>query len=324
MSKTIRFIKLSFKTAVHFGSSHGCGGVEGTEYYLHSDTLFSALFIETLRLFGETAAQDFADKTKEGEIILSSLLPFNEKGLFVPKPLMVFEREKQLESNSKLKKQLKNLQFIAADNFNDYISFLEGKHSNAELFCCGSAFGEVEVQSKVWVIPDGDNKPYVVSVFHFNKDCGLYFILVCEDSYYNDVFAAVLDSLSYSGLGGKRSWGYGRFSFCLAGDDETATMRKMMDYANSANVKMLVSVCLPESENWHEYALGYKLLWRKGYIESQTYATTQYKKKSVAVIAEGSCFNAAPLGIIADVGQNGAHPVYRNGKALCLGVETNA
>ena len=56
----------------------------------------------------------------------------------------------------------------------------------------------------------GDAKPYHVGGFHYREGAGLYFI--AKGGY--DI-APLLESLRYSGLGGKRSAGYGRFEYEL-------------------------------------------------------------------------------------------------------------
>ena len=68
-------------------------------------------------------------------------------------------------------------------------------------FCAGKA-GDGGLED------GGDAKPYHVGGFHYREGAGLYFI--AKGGY--DI-APLLESLRYSGLGGKRSAGYGRFEY---------------------------------------------------------------------------------------------------------------
>lgn len=56
-----------------------------------------------------------------------------------------------------------------------------------------------------------DAEPYHVGGFQFAPNCGVYFLVA--GSY--DLLP-LLEQLSYSGIGGKRSSGYGRFEFSVS------------------------------------------------------------------------------------------------------------
>ena len=61
-------------------------------------------------------------------------------------------------------------------------------------------------------LESGETLPYSVGVYRFAKGNGLYTLVGFDTAQTQEQFEHLLDSLSYSGLGGKRSAGLGRFS----------------------------------------------------------------------------------------------------------------
>ena len=60
--------------------------------------------------------------------------------------------------------------------------------------------------------------PYLVRGLQFNKDCGLYCILAFDDDRVRSLVEGLLQSLSFSGVGGKRSVGFGKFQLECCGE----------------------------------------------------------------------------------------------------------
>ncbi len=321
MQKTTRYIvRFEFETPVHIGTAMGSGGVEKTDMFIHSDTFFSALFIEILQFFGEKTANVFLEKCNCGDVKLSSLLPYNENGYFFPKPVLHLEREVQeVQKDSTLKKKHKNLNFIESKDMQKYIKHLMGKQDNIDDIFHKDFFGKTNVLNKVRVNYEKENELYTLSTFTFDENCGLYAIIECEQDFYFDVLEIGLNMLQYSGLGGERSSGYGKFKKAEAKD---TSLLDMLD--NKAEKYMLLALLLPTEEeilNIKEDVSGYKLIQRKGFIASDDFSHIPIKKKSIVAFAEGSCFNYYPKGQIVNVAPSGGnHNVYRYGKPICVGV----
>lgn len=58
-----------------------------------------------------------------------------------------------------------------------------------------------------------DPEPYRVNAFYFNDGNGLYIIVGFQDEKVKNLFEELLESLSYTGVGGKKSTGLGRFEY---------------------------------------------------------------------------------------------------------------
>ena len=77
-----KIFKLKFETPVHFGNEKVGTSLENTNIICHSDTLFSAMCQEILKLFDEVVLLDFVDMVEDGGLLFSSLLPYNGNNLF--------------------------------------------------------------------------------------------------------------------------------------------------------------------------------------------------------------------------------------------------
>ena len=83
---TYRIYRLRFHSAVHFGSDSGSEHVSSAASVFHSDTLFSALCLEALRLGGESMLEQLVTSSREGKLVLSDLFPYSGNTYFLPKP----------------------------------------------------------------------------------------------------------------------------------------------------------------------------------------------------------------------------------------------
>lgn len=99
--------------------------------------------------------------------------------------------------------------------------------------------------------------PYRVSSFHFNDGSGLYIIVGTETVKESEMFYDLLESLSYQGLGGKKSSGLGRFDFLEKELPEA--LNKRID--NKATHYMLLSTALPEDDEFEKSLDGAFTVW---------------------------------------------------------------
>ncbi|MEI0558345.1 type III-A CRISPR-associated RAMP protein Csm4 [Brachyspira intermedia] len=353
-----KIYKLKFKSPVHFGSDILGTSLEEADLICHSDTLFSALCLEYIKLNGyESLENKFIDLFRNGELLISSLFPYkknvkdNEYELYVPKPFIVKNKNNvgnksntSEEDNKYDRKTMKKISYISishiekylegiSNNDNSFLDFLkrEKKYEDNN-FAEYNDFAEYSLMQKVSLrtIKDNDNSNnndlYDVGAYRFYEDCGLYFILVYNNDENLRLFENVLQSLQYSGIGGKRTSGYGIFNYEQLDNDIFNNRLNNNNY----NYKMIISLYSPfkeELDNIDLYESYYSLIKRNGFVYSPAYNDNPLKRKSLCMFKEGSCFSYQKnnniediYGNIIDVSNNGRHKVYRYGKVLYIGL----
>lgn len=232
-----------------------------------------------------------------------------------------FEEIKQLAT--KLKKQKKST-YIRASQINSLLKYggSNGQFTVPE-FAAPLVAGRVALREEKPL-------PYYVGSYVFSKHSGLYFILGVE---HEEEFALIKDlllSLGYSGIGGKRSSGYGKFEladdelelFDDGGvyDDDTAIA--LMLYNEKSKYQMcLAPVCPCVDEIAVVKQGGYKLIKRGGFIASSA-AKDNIKRNSIYMLQEGSCFPERLRGQMLQQTVDGlAHDIYRDGIGMFVGLK---
>lgn len=296
-----KICKLEFNTPVHFGN----GALSDTEKTFCADTLFSALYIEALKI-GQ--ADELYHRAKSGTLLVSDAFPYVRDEYYLPKPMIYIEPKDV--GDSVQKKRYKKLQYVPVSMMQAYLNGMMPK-SGWEL----DELGDESSQVMAAVRREEDTLPYVVGNFHFSKGSGLYFILAYEDD--NDKYLAedLLVNLSFAGIGGKRSGGKGRFDFKYG--KNTTELENLLKNKTDGR-SLLLSTALPKDEELTQALQGssYLLQKRSGFVLSETYAPEQRKKRDLFTMQAGSCFQHRFEGDIYDVSMGGAHPVYRYAKAI--------
>ncbi len=316
--------KLKFLTPLHVGRDSGSAGLEGSQVYVHSDTFISALYIESRKIGKEN---DFYGAAEDGKIAISSLFPYRGDELFLPKPIYAPRTDITSVSPEKYK-LFKKLQYIPLSMFGDYLRSLRGEG----LFDAGRAHEQiksvarVETRTNVAIQHPKDNLPYYVGITTFARDCGLYFIAGYGSEEEQEVTEQLIGQLSCSGIGGKRSSGYGKFEIAKKAllDKEPGepfcSLYSMLSERHNTYMSLNLSLA-KDDELDRAVEDGYFILVRRGgFVESEKYSNRSLKKKLIYAFGEGSCFKYAYKGCIADVSQGGRHPVYRFLKPFFLGV----
>ena len=320
-----KLYKLTFYNSVHFGGETPGTSLEEAEYICHSDTFFSALCLEYIKLYGEEALYDnFIKLFEDRELLISSLFPYKDDDIYIPKPLYLYQNNKVSNINKvKDRKKMKKLSFIKLNDIDNYINSIKNHNDfdyddSYNKFACYSLIQKVGLRDE-----DGDNSLYSVGSYFFEKNCGLYFILVYNNDEHLDRFNFIMKSLSYSGLGGKRNLGYGGFKDNFDFDKDYSYIKDILLKTNS-NCKMLLSLYSPYNEEIEELNLTdsyYSLLKRNGFVYSSSYSSSLLKRNSICMFKEGSCFKDDLNGEIKDVSNGGNHNVYKYGKALYIGID---
>lgn len=332
-----KIFKLKFETPVHFGSEKVGTSLEKVTNICRSDTLFSAMCQEIMKIEDEIKLLDFVDWVDDGDLVFSSLLPYRDNELFLPKPCLLLERNNKTDDTEDIassikKKKMKKLEFISINDFSRYIDCLKSGKSfeyDEEKY----VFYKTETTAKVSLNRNGDsndNNIYYVANTYFISGCGLYVIVKYKEQEQIEFFEKILDSLGFSGIGGKRSSGYGKFNIekemysAVDGYEEEKLIFELLETNGDYNIALsVVSPTEAEIENNDFDKAYYKLISRDGFVYSTEYTdeNTLVKRKSLSMFKEGSCFPFEIEGEVKDVSDNGKHPVYKNGKMLKIGVK---
>lgn len=298
--------KLSFPYGVHFGER----SLERTNNSFCADTLFSALCIEAVKR-GDNELDSFYSMVKSGKLIISDAFPYYDKEYFMPKPYISI----QSDEDSSKKKKYKKMQYVAASMWEEYISGELDPTKELEL---EDNLGSSTVRTSSSIRGNENSMPYRVGRYSFSDKAGLYIIYGYENEQIKDYFYDLLESLSYSGLGGKRSSGMGRFEIY------NGKMPEIIDkgLVKESNKYITLSISLPGEDEIAECIedASYMLKKRSGFVESYNYSDSYMRKKDLYMFSAGSCFATRFEGDIYDVSTGGNHPVYRYGKPLFIGV----
>ena len=138
-----------------------------------------------------------------------------------------------------------------------------------------------------------------------------------------------MKSLSLSGIGGKRTSGYGQFEYEFKQLDESSNVESERTLAallnKNAEYYLSLSAFYPQKDEVKNLKNGYySLIQRQGFVQSATYNNKDnkiLKKRSITMINAGSCFREKFEGEVVDVKKDGNHSVYRYGKPIMIGIE---
>ncbi len=304
-----QIVKLTFSAPVHFGERRLTDGM----YSCDAATLFSALYIEALHA---GCADELLRAAKSGDLQLSDAFPYIGKQLYIPKPMVGIASPTSNQAkatDSRERKANKKLKYIPLESLSDYLAGDFDFVSALEQFDLGTSFA----QTKVNLTRENrdESEPYHVGAFRFNPECGIYFVV--RGSY--DI-APLFEQLGYSGIGGKRTSGYGRFAARF--EDAGAFSANLI--AGATGKAMLLSSSLPKEEELTDDLLEnakFHLARKGGFVQSTTHADTFRKKRDTWVFAPGSVFERGFEGDVFDVNATpGSHPVYRYARAMWMEV----
>lgn len=304
--------KLSFNSPVHFGN----GRLSKSVYTFCADTLFSAMYKEAIKLYGEKEADKLRTLALKGEQLISDAMPYCNDVLYLPKPIIHINGTR--ENDSSMKKKFKQLSYIPIDDIGAY---LKGDYDPTKALEQLKNIGRSDISAKVAVKLNEDSEPYSVGTFTFDskKGYGLYFICGGTEEAY-DMIYDIMDSLSYTGIGGKVSAGYGRFDYTY--EDVTAELKNSIEGTHSRYMSLSISMAADEEQTEKAVSDSYfELVKRSGFVSSETYSDNQMKKRDLYCFKSGSCFAQRFEGSVFDVSEGGRHPVYRYAVPMFYGFD---
>lgn len=269
-----------------------------------ADTLFSALCQEAIRT--DEGIEYFVDKFRNQQLQISDTMFFCDEKYYIPKPMLRIEGKD--DGSSIEKKAFKKLKSLQIKHLHD---FLKGKLDPIAENKENSNFGAYDIRTNAVIDENGQAVPYQSEVFRFNKGCGLYFCVRYKDDGDLEYLQILVQALSYSGIGGKRSRGLGRFQYEIV-DMPEELLSRMEEKKGTGYISLAIS--LPVEGDLKEIckASNYRLIRRGGFVASRTYAESFQKKKDCYCFSAGSYFPGRFKGDIYNVSNKyGAHPVYQ-------------
>lgn len=321
-----KIYKLKFLTPVHLGAAELGGKLESVSFSYGSDKLFGALCCELSE--NENLLLNFVEKIRREEIFFSDLLPYKGDNFYLPKPILLVDSQKtperlelvEMRLQATQRKKQKKIEFIRASRFEEYFSAVKRNSPFQE----ENNFGETELVQKVSCRAE-EPLPYYVGTFSFNSDSGFYLIAFFEDDRDKQIFRTILEYLGLSGIGGKRSSGFGKFflieEISLEGcmNEDLAALNKMLTN-KSASWQMNLSSLLPSPDEISTLKKSYFKLKRRGGFVSAISGEIEQKKNNICVVVAGSCFPHRLKGELLSVDKINGHEVYRLGKSIYAGL----
>ena len=321
--RTYYLYKFHFYGALHIGPDDGRNVLQSSGILLHSDTLFSALCIEALR--DETARNSLLEEAAAGRFLLSDAFPYRADELFLPKPLIRTEQGLRQMQDPGQRKLFKKLTYLPASLWDAYLDlWREGRPFDAAA-CLQQLENLSFLDERACAAVRGkeETDPYLVRGLQFNKDCGLYCILAFDDDRVRSLVEGLLQSLSFSGVGGKRSVGFGKFQLECCGElaqSACEAARVLGTYLSGEPAAhwMTLNTSLPAEDELEEAMdhAEYSLCRRGGFVHGMG-----YKKRTVYAFASGSCFSNRFTGQVRNVAPEGRQPALRMLKPMFLGVD---
>lgn len=302
--------KMYFSGGVHFGRN----SLENSEYTFGADTLFSALCQEAVKESSDNLEQ-LLSYVRNRQLLVSDAFPFINDTYYLPKPFLYIDTGEK-KGDSGIKKAYKKMKYIPADLFDEYLKGEFPTERMEDLGHLGNTYRKVSASIR----GEEETKPFRVGTYYYNQGNGLYIIVGAGNQESEGFLEEMLEKLSYSGIGGKRSSGLGRFELYKAAVPDELERR----LSGSWEKYMTLAVSLPKEEEMENALLNanYSLVKRSGFVSSDTYAKDQMRKKDLFVFASGSCFDGKYSGDIYDVSNYGKHSVYRYAVPMFMGVDT--
>lgn len=315
--------KLHFTTPVHFGPPDSALSLDTSGQTFCADTLFSALCHTALALQGPAGLEALCCWVRNNEFLLSDGMPWHQDTFYLPKPMVQAHTAAELPAADR--KAMKKLQWLPADALDSYARSLSGGPV-FEPRRYAASFGSEASFTRASLCDGEDARPYTVGSYLFAEDCGLYFLARCKHEEQIRTLRTLLAGLGYTGMGGKVSSGYGRFTVQAELDLDAPADAQIRWFHQALTGEhpryLLVSASLPRDEELDTALDGasFALVRRSGFVQSHTFADTARKKRTQYFLASGSVLLHPFTGDLYEVGGSGIHPVYRYGRPVLLGV----
>ena len=276
---TYKMYIMNFHTA-HFGA----GSLDSSKMTFAADRLFSALAIEAKKM---GKMEEFVSIAGQDEFVLTDAFPY-KSGPFLPKPIG-FPKFEQPDLTTDVKevrrqaKMAKKLQFIPLDKFDSYVNGMLFKDAD-------HAVTNIVTKNQ----PHVDGNLFQVSTVRFRDASSLY-VIANESELLNELMA----SLQYTGIGGKRSSGYGQFDLTIL--DFPDSFKNRLTKVHQGPVMTLTTSLPVEKELEYAMETGSYLLSKSSGFALSTETKENFRKQDLYKFASGSTFSETYTGQIVDV-----------------------
>lgn len=295
----IKIYKLHFKEA-HFG----LGYLNTSGYNFDASILFSALTLEAIK---NNCLEEFIGLAEQDDFYLSDALPYIDEP-YLPVPLMsqanmdwTYESLAKEHHEESLKHSLLGIKSEDLD------SFIKGGLDLDREASLQADFATTTIQTK-----KGED-PFEFAVTYFRKPL---YVLASQ----SPLLDQLMQSLQFSGIGGKRSSGYGFFELEI--EDLPAEFAEHLNNSKFGH-QLLLTTSLPKSLELDQAVEGanYQIVKKAGFVYSET-GSELVRKQDLYQFASGSVFKQMYQGSIIDVRPDDfAHPVYSFNKGLFYGFQ---
>lgn len=262
--------------------------------------LYSALFLEGQKLDKE---KEFIELSQKDDFVLSDAFPFIEGQPFLPKPIgypkYQEDKDQDLKKVRQAAKKLKKIAYIPSQNFKN---FLERRVDIQTLFNLQN-----KLMRHTYTTQKGVD-PFEVGVSAYKN--ALY-VFASQSPLLDEL----MDSLQYSGIGGKKSSGLGQFRLEILSIPVELNQLLVLDCDRPV---MSLATNLPKNKELTSVLKNANYLLKKssGFAYSQT-AGELLRKQDLYKFKAGSTFACSFRGSIVDVRPNNfPHPVWNFSKGL--------
>ncbi len=276
---TYKMYIMNFHTA-HFGA----GSLDSSKMTFAADRLFSALVLEAKKM---GKMEEFVSIAGQDDFVLTDAFPY-QSSPFLPKPIG-FPKFEQPDLTTDVKevrrqaKMAKKLQFIPLDKFDSYVNgtlFKDADHAVTNIVTKNQ--------------PHVDGNLFQVSTVRFRDESCLY-VIAKESELLNEL----MTSLQYTGIGGKRSSGYGQFDLTIL--DLPDSFKNRLTKSLQGPVMTLTTSLPVEKELEYAMETGSYLLSKSSGFAYSTETKENYRKQDLYKFASGSTFSETFTGQIVDV-----------------------
>ncbi len=306
-------VKLRFRSALRIGSGDIAHGEE-FRGIIHSDTLFSAIINEWVRMYGNNSITDMISNlnTDSPSFRVSSAFPYYFNEYYLPTPIgtdeLYMEKLKDtsfLELYDFLELAQGNLKSIRKKKLKNpldglMLNLVAPRVSIDRISATTNIF-----QTSCWLIKQGG---------------GMYFLIDLKDESLRKVLALCIKMLGESGIGGDRSVGYGLFDAEIEQANNIIGWSELFQKrAGESKAYYTLSLCHLSKDEAKE-AISYQILSRKGWIFSRSSAK-QMKRRGCKMFAEGSLFNSPIKGRVVAVTPSefrSEHDIFRYGLGMMV------
>lgn len=338
------FVPLYFKHAMHIGAANAAIGIEETQDFIHSDTLWAAI-CNHWAILGEVEGisfDTFLNSFVNGKplFIISSAFPLTKDGreFWLPKPLSVpysFSKN-NAERNSefdKYGKTVKKARFITLSSFKNWIQFLDNNASDIGEKPKGISSGAIRPHNTLDRISMASQIFYSgITYFetHGKNKAGLYFILKADETI-KQALEKIFEIIYETGaIGGNRNIGLGGLAEkpIMLELNQLSPEWEILNGVSESNAFCLLSLCSPKPEEPYQTSVAHNLVLRKGWTGSLSVGA-QVKRQTISMLSEGSVFQKELIGQLVDITPlntpkwEGLHMVYRYGYAFSVPLKLN-